>query len=158
MNCRACAKKLPQYVQGRLSEQDSRSIAEHIKSCGECQNKESNFRYLWSELEKLPEVNSPSVFPRVMARIDSHEQKRSFWLRALLEPLVPSFAGAAAAVMLLGFISGALLSSVYYPDSGQEQTNSGNSPYSELLSEAPAESFFDMFLQSAGQNGKENSL
>jgi anti-sigma factor RsiW len=158
MNCRACAKKLPQYVQGRLSENDSCSIAEHIKACGECKNKASNLSYIWTELEKLPESDSPSVFPRVLARIESYEQKRSGWLRAWLEPFRPSFAGAAAAVMLLGFISGALLSSVYYPDSATEQTDSGNSPYSELLSEAPAESFFDMFLQSAGQNGRENSL
>jgi hypothetical protein len=158
MNCRACAKKLPHYVQGRLSGKDLQSIAEHVKNCRDCQNKASNFKYLWSELEKLPEAASPSVFPRVIARIEAYEQKRSGRLRAWLEPFLPSFAGAAAAVMILGFISGALLSSVYYPDSGQDQTDSGNSAYSELLSDAPAESFFDMYLQSAGQNGKENSL
>ena len=158
MNCRACAKKLPQYVQGRLSGNDSQSIAEHVKICRDCQNKAINFSYLWSELEKLPEADFPSVFPRVIARIEEYEQKRSGWLRGLLELFMPSFAGAAAAVMILGFISGALLSSVYYPDCGQDQTDSGNSAYAELLPDAPAESFFDMYLQSAGQNGKENSL
>ena len=158
MNCRACAKKLPQYVQDRLSSKDARCMAEHVNVCRDCQNKLRNFKYLWIELERLPEAAYPSVFPLVIARIDAYEQKRPCRLRAWLEPLLPSFAGAAAAVMILGFISGALLSSVYYPDSSQDQTDSGNSAYAELLSDAPAESFFDMYLQSTGQNGKENSL
>jgi hypothetical protein len=106
----------------------------------------------------MPEVDAPSVFPQVLARIEAYEQKRSGWLRAWLELFRPSFAGAAAAVMLLGFLSGALLSSIYYPDSAQEQTESGTLAYSEMLSDTPAESFIDMYLQNAGQNGKENSL
>jgi len=133
-------------------------MAEHLSDCQYCRNNSSNIKLIFDSLEILPEADFPSVFPRVIARIEAYEQKRSGWLRGLLGPFLPSFAGAAAAVMILGFISGALLSSVYYPDSGQDQTDSGNSAYAELLSDAPAESFFDMYLQSAGQNGKENSL
>ena len=158
MVCKKVAKKLPQYVQGGLSEKDSRSMAEHLSDCPYCQTNASDIKRIWDSLEILPEADSSSVFPQVLARIESYEQKRAGSLRAWLEPFLPSFAGVAAAVMILGFISGALLSSVYYPDSGQDQTDSGNSAYAELLSDAPAESFFDMYLQSAGQNGKENSL
>ncbi len=158
MSCKAYAKKLPHYVQGLLPEKEALAIAEHLKSCPGCQSAAEQLGSVWAELGSLPEADSPSVYPRVLARIEAYEQKRSGRLRAWLEPFMPSFAGAAAAVMLLGFVSGGLLSSVYYPAGGQELADDENSPYSELLAESPAASFFDIYLQSAGQNGKENTL
>lgn len=158
MNCKAYAKQLPQYVQGRLPEKKARCIAEHVSKCYECQKTVEHFTFIWSELGSLPEVRSSSVAPRVLARIEAYESRRSGWLTAWLQPLMPSFAGAAAVVMLLGFLSGGLLSSLYFPGSGQEPAEFEDTAYAELLADAPAESIFDIYLQSAGQNGKENSL
>jgi anti-sigma factor RsiW len=158
MGCRSIHKKLPQYVQGLLSAADARRIDDHLLACAACRDELASLRKIWNALDSLPApAAAPSMAPEVLLRIDDYERKRSGPFRSWLAALKPSFAGAAAAIMLAGFVSGAFLSSAYYPENGQAQADT-DSAYAEILSDAPPASFFDMYLQSAGQNSQENAL
>lgn len=158
MNCRACEKKLPQYAQGLLAAGDALRVAEHLETCSRCRLEVQQYARVWAGLDSLPAPDAPSVYPQVIARIDALEQQSPSRLRVWLEPFTPSFAGAAAAVMLAGFLIGALFSSVYYADTAPVPSEPANLAYAELLSGAPDESFYDVYMESAGQNGKENTI
>jgi len=150
--------KLPQYVQGLLSAADALLIDDHILACAACRDELASLRNIWNALDGLPApAAAASMAPEVLLRIADYERERSGSFSSWLAARKPSFAGAAAAIMLAGFVSGALLSSAYYPDNGQAQ-NDTDSAYAEILSDVPPASFFDMYLQSAGQNSQENAL
>jgi len=158
MRCRSINKKLPQYLQGLLSAADASHIEDHIRSCTVCRDELADLQKTWNALSSLPApAAAASMAPEVLQRISNYETNRFGAVRSWLAGYKPSFAGAAAAIMLAGFVSGALISSVYYPDNGQEQTDT-DSAYAEILSDAPPASFFDMYLQSTGHNSKENAL
>jgi len=158
MGCRSIYIKLPQYVQGLLSAPDASHIDDHVRACTACREELAHLRKIWAALDGLPAPDAAaSMAPEVLQRIDDYERKRCGTLRAWLAACKPSFAGAAAAIMLAGFVTGALLSSAYYPDNGQAQADA-DSAYAEILSDAPPASFFDMYLQSAGQNSQEKAL
>jgi len=113
---------------------------------------------VWAALGELQAPDSAAtLFPRVLERIDAREQKRAGAGWAWLAVFKPSFASAAVAIMLIGFVSGAFISSLYTTDNAQEQA-ADDSAYSEILSDAPQASFFDVYLQTSGQNSMENSL
>lgn len=156
MACDKIEKKLPLYLQGSLPEKECRSIAAHLAGCDCCRGRLEELQQVWRLLGGLAGPGpAASSYPRVLARIDSREQRSGF-LRSWLEQLMPSFAGTAAAVMILAFVSGALLSSQYYPDgTAPEQAESVEPAYSEMLSESGPESLFTIYFK---QNGEENSL
>jgi anti-sigma factor RsiW len=158
MGCRSIHKKLLQYVQGLLSAADARRIDDHVRACIACREELADLRKIWNALDGLPASDAAaSMAPEVLRRIDDYEQKRTDARWAWLSLFRPSFAGAVAAIMLIGFVSGAFISAVYSADSAQEQA-ADDSAYSEILSDAPPASFFDLYLQTASQNGEENSL
>ena len=158
MSCRKARNRLPRFIAGELPDNEAQNVREHVLACRECRGEFKRLTAAWAALGDMPAGGSASVVPQVIARVEAYERGGSGLVRRWLEPLAPSFAGAAAAVMLLGLVSGALLSSIYYPDAGREQPDSGSQAYSEALSDAPPESFFEMYLPGAGHNGKENSL
>ncbi|MCX5901862.1 MAG: hypothetical protein NTX06_14215 [Proteobacteria bacterium] len=158
MGCRSIHKKLLQYVQGLLPAEDARRIDDHVRACIACREELADLQKTWSALDGLPASDAAaSMAPEVLRRIDGYEQKRTDARWAWLALFRPSFAGAAAAIMLIGFVSGALISALYSADGAQEQA-ADNSAYSEILSDAPLASFFDVYLQTTGQNSEENSL
>jgi anti-sigma factor RsiW len=158
MGCRSIHKKLTQYMQGLLPVADIRRIDDHVRVCIACRDELADLQKVWNALDRLPApAEAASMAPEVLQRIDDYEQKRSGSLSSWLAALKPSFAGATAVIMLIGFLSGALISSVYYPVNGQTQTET-DSVYNEILSDAPPASFFDLYLQSAGQNSQEKDL
>jgi anti-sigma factor RsiW len=158
MGCRSIQKKLTQYLHGLLSVADARRIDDHVQACTSCREELAVLQKIWNDLDCLqsPDVGA-SMAPEVLQRIDDYERKRSGAFRTWLVGLKPSFAGATAAIMLAGFVSGVLISARYYPDNGQAQADA-DSAYAELLSDAPPASFFDMYQQSVGQNSQENAL
>jgi len=156
MGCRSITKRLPRYVQGLLPAADARSIADHMLTCSHCHAEMAQIKKVWAALGELPAPDgAATLFPRVLDRIESCKQKRV--RRAWMSLLRPSFAGAAAAIMLICFVSGALMSSVYATGNPQEQA-ADDLAYSELLADGPQASFFDLYLQTSGQNNEENSL
>ena len=158
MGCRSIHKKLPQYVQGLLSVEDARRIDDHVRACVACREELADLQKTWNALDGLPASDAAaSMAPEVLRRIDDYERKRAGTLSAWLEAFKPSFAGAIAAIMIAGFVSGALISSVYYPDNGQAQTGT-DSAYAGILSDAPPASFVELYQQTAGQNSQENAL
>jgi anti-sigma factor RsiW len=157
MRCRIIQKKMPQYVQGLLSADDACETADHMQACAACREELKGLQKAWNALGELPApLAAASMAPAVLQRIGDYESRREGTLRAWLSPFRLSFAGAAAAIMLACFASGALISSVYYPDNSQAHTDTG-SVYAEILSDAPPVSFVELYQQNATQNTEENS-
>ncbi len=122
-NCRSICR-------GCFRLNDARLIDDHVRACTACREELAGLQKIWNALDGLPASDAAaSMAPEVLQRIDDYERKRAGSLRSWLEVFKPSFAGAAAAIMLAGFVSGALISSVYYPDNGQTQTDT-DSAYS----------------------------
>ena len=158
MGCRSIRKRLPQFVQGLLPAAEARGMADHVQACAACRQETAEIKKVWAALGKLPAPEAAvTMFPQVLERIDACEHKRAGARWAWISLFRPTFAGAAAAIMLICFVSGALISSLYSTDNPQEQA-AYDSAYSEILSDAPCASFFDLYLQTSGQNSEENSL
>lgn len=157
MNCKKVRSKLPVYLMGGRRGSDASAIGEHCASCPACTAELARLRSAWNSLAQLPTPpEAPSDYPAVLARIEALEQKRAFrFVQALREHLAPSFAGTAAAVMILGLISGVLLSSTLYHDSGRSWSDT---VYADALSDGPPESLSDTYLQAPYQLGQENAL
>lgn len=158
MLCRITQKKMPQYVQGLLPADAACATADHVQTCAACREELKGLQKAWDALGELPApLAAASMAPEVLQRIGDFESRRAGTLRAWLSPFRLSFTGAAAVSMLACFFSGALISSVYYPDSSQAQTDT-NSIYAEILLDAPPVSFVELYQQTATQNTEENSL
>ena len=158
MGCRIIRKRLPQFVQGLLPAAEARGMADHIQACAACRQETAEIKKVWTALGKLPAPETAVTrFPQVLERIDACEHKRAGLRWAWISLFRPSFASAAAAIMLIGFLSGALISALYSTDYALDPA-ADDSAYSMILSDAPRASFFDIYLQSSGQSNKENTL
>jgi len=151
-------KRLPQFVQGLLPAADARDIADHLHACTQCHEQMADIQKVWAALSELPtpEVSS-NMFSRVLEQIDAYEQKSAGVRWEWLSLFRPTFAAAAVTIMLIGFVSGAFISSLYTADSARDQA-ADDPAYSEILPDAPQASFFDIYLQTYGENNRENSL
>ncbi|KAF1086033.1 hypothetical protein SPSYN_00771 [Sporotomaculum syntrophicum] len=83
MNCSEVKEKIPQWLDGELADDESTSVAEHLKACTVCQNEVEFWRELSAILkEELGDITAPPGFANeVMAQLTC--QQRTGWRRLL---------------------------------------------------------------------------
>jgi hypothetical protein len=105
MQCSQARELFSDHLAGQLDPAQNVSIENHARSCEACRAEIAGLRRVWSSLDALPRVETPSYFhENLMHRInveqDKAAQRRTAWnWRALFQPRSPLFAGAALALL-----------------------------------------------------------
>ena len=101
MNCERCSELLIEYIHGGLSPEERETIAAHLGGCAECAREFEEYaeiRRAVTEESVLPEP-SRDVMARLSktARDDVARERRPFWKRLPLSPiLIPALTTAVA--------------------------------------------------------------
>src|SRR5215472_9787704 len=97
MSCEKIEKRILNYIDGRLKENERQEVAKHLASCASCQLGVEEFRAVSGLLDELPVIEpSPAFDARVRALVAAEPAKQSWWAALLPAPRV-----AFAASMLL---------------------------------------------------------
>ena len=103
MKCAQVRIALPDYVRGKLAENERKTVAGHVDSCRDCSAECDDLRSLFSSLDaagawKPTEQYFASLLPRIHERIDRKQRRRlSEWTTRLVLPV----SAAVVAVIVL---------------------------------------------------------
>ncbi len=101
MNCERCSELLIEYIHGGLSPEEREAIAEHLGGCEECAREFEEYAEIRRVVTEEPVLPEPSrdVMARLSkaARDDVARERRPFWKRLPLSPiLIPALTTAVA--------------------------------------------------------------
>ncbi|MGC1905622.1 MAG: zf-HC2 domain-containing protein [Candidatus Acidiferrum sp.] len=97
MSCNRMESRILPYVDGRLKASEMKEVEAHLKTCGACEMRVSEFRAVSGLLDELPQIVPSGAFDaRVRARVAAEPVKQSWW-----SVFAPSPRVAFAASMLL---------------------------------------------------------
>jgi anti-sigma factor RsiW len=78
MNCHEVKKKLPDFLDSQLSEEQSTQIHHHLESCMPCTQEVKRLQTTWEVLGQWPEVNpSPHFKQRFWEKISELEKQKA---------------------------------------------------------------------------------
>jgi len=110
MNCSEAEDLLSRYVEGDLSPEQRRLVANHLETCAHCRDSHAIYAHLERSLEGLKiELPSPEIVARgVMSRAGSGARRRRFSPAAIWSfPVMANFMIVLAVVILYTYREGA---------------------------------------------------
>lgn len=104
-NCKDLRELLSPYIEGELTEEDTRALELHLEECPACLKELDLIRKTVGALRDMPQVPPP---PEIMAKVKEHLHRRRAWLPRWGEwfdlSRTGALARAAAVVIVLGVI------------------------------------------------------
>lgn len=122
--CRATITSLSQYIDGGLTSDEIREVADHLSQCAPCESVRAEIEQVRVTARDLPQHTPPSVlWTRIRAEIESEivseriyarapEKEQSWWERLFgikVSMNLPQLAGATALIALLAGYSASIL-------------------------------------------------
>jgi anti-sigma factor RsiW len=115
MRCSSVHKKISAYLDGELSEDERKSVAEHLETCRGCQTRLEELSRVSDSLDLLAKVSAPPFFAaRVKRRISEQDRLRPFpvpFVERVKRATVPVAAGVLLCFSVL--IGGSLGKGIY---------------------------------------------
>lgn len=107
MNCNEIENLLPAYLEGFLSPEEKKTVAEHLAACPRCGRALADLEQAEKLVKGLAEVEPPPFFEkRIMSRVREEAGRREGFIRRLFYPLhikVPVQALATIVVAVLAY-------------------------------------------------------
>lgn len=107
MNCKNVKNKIVDFLEERLSPEESTAFENHIRECKSCSGFLEEFKLVWQQLTAPEEGGlSPYFWTRLEGKISEYESKEKYKEKAafnipkLLQPVV------YAAIILFGIVFG----------------------------------------------------
>ena len=108
MKHRRVFKLLPEYHEGSLTDEDSRSVEEHLSGCSDCRQASESIAFAFSGLRREEALEIPphyfnNFLPRLHERIDARQERRTrIFLPSWMEPLLAPFSAFSVVISVAG--------------------------------------------------------
>jgi hypothetical protein len=153
MICRDIGKRLPAYLDGELSADDQKIVADHLAACASCRRTLEDMKKAQVLLRNLDEVEPPPFFEqRIMARIREDAASRGF-LRKFFFPLHIKIPIQVVATFAVAFIA----YHVYQqsaPEMTQPPSSAGNAAKQAMSVPGPGKTIDTPDQRAAGTPGE----
>ncbi len=124
MKCRTVQKRLSEYIDGRLSEELTRSIGEHCSSCDACAKELAFLKACRTRMSSLPAKAAPAGFLESLNRRLDAPEPRSGIVQTLFSPARIKLPLEAAGL----FAVAALVLVILVPDEARKSDFGTNAP------------------------------
>lgn len=124
MTCSEVQQRLPDYLRGKLSDQEMSLVALHLHECKDCPNELASLQQLYDRLDAI-EVDEPheqywqTLLPRIHRRIETRRRRRvPEWVPRFGFPLAAAGAVIVVALEVLSPPDGSIESPEIVPHNG----------------------------------------
>jgi anti-sigma factor RsiW len=106
MTCEQWREDISAWIDGELSQYQTREVAQHVKTCSDCRRVFDEFRQIsaLSRSQPIPTV-SPHVTDAAMALVRAAHERRSFWRETVLSFSWPKLTLAVCGTALAGVLA-----------------------------------------------------
>lgn len=125
MKCSEIRKKLSAYLDGEITDQEKKTLSDHLDNCLDCRNELLALRTVRKNLNIMPDIAVPPYFyTRLKQRVADSDQRLPI-LERLRQIALPGF---AVALTLLALVLGNTMARIIYqgianPESSTETAN-----------------------------------
>lgn len=153
MNCNEVNDNLSLYIDDELSEEEKKSMDEHIKNCLDCSKELEEYKKIIQALRELPDEEPPAGYCKrlneKLLKIKSEEIKEENEMPEVVKAPMKGnrvsrwvkYGGLAAALVLIFFVYGLNRSGMDYSDQEMTSNIDEASNMQAVPGEAPAENF-----------------
>ena len=121
-NCEQISLKIPAFIDGELSDIESKSVKEHIKSCNKCRMAYDRYSVQNELLKEITKITpSDSFNSKLFQKIEQFNIKRQHPADVFFRWILPL--PALCAVVLVVFMGFTLVSPYLYALPGQNETS-----------------------------------